>query len=73
MALLTDAVVRCVTNVSAWAALVVDAKDEAAAAFYGRFGFTGLLDNDRNLFIMRKPLLDYTASLLPDVYGAYQV
>jgi hypothetical protein len=73
MALLADVVVRCVANVSAWAALAVDAKDEAVAAFYGRFGFMGLPDNDRNLFIMRKPILDYTASLLPDVCGAHQV
>jgi ribosomal protein S18 acetylase RimI-like enzyme len=62
-ALLADAVIRCVSNVSAWATLVVDAKDESAAAFYRGFGFTSLLDDDSHLFITRKPLVDFIASI----------
>jgi ribosomal protein S18 acetylase RimI-like enzyme len=65
-ALLADAVVRCVANVSAWTALVVDAKDEDAVVFYRRFGFTRLSEGDKQLFIMRKPLVDYIASISAD-------
>lgn len=62
-ALLADAVVRCVANVSAWVTLVVDAKDESAVAFYRHFGFTSLVDDNKHLFIMREPLVAYIASL----------
>jgi ribosomal protein S18 acetylase RimI-like enzyme len=62
-ALLADAVVRCVSNISAWAVLVVDAKDENAATFYRRFGFASLTDDNRHLFIMRGPLADCIASI----------
>jgi hypothetical protein len=31
--------------------LFVDAKDDAAAAYYERFGFTALPDNPRQLFL----------------------
>jgi ribosomal protein S18 acetylase RimI-like enzyme len=62
-ALLADAVVRCVSNISAWTALVVDAKDDNAVAFYWRFGFTSLTDDDKHLFIMREPLVDRIASI----------
>ena len=54
--LIADAVIRCVSNVSAWSMMIVDAKDDTAIAFYQKFGFEKLLDNDKHLFIMRKEL-----------------
>jgi ribosomal protein S18 acetylase RimI-like enzyme len=58
-ALLADAAIRCVTNVPAWAALVVDAKDAGAVRFYQKFGFTSLPEGDRHLFLMRTSLTDF--------------
>ncbi|MDL2298985.1 GNAT family N-acetyltransferase [Synergistaceae bacterium OttesenSCG-928-D05] len=57
--LLADAVFRAVSNVSAWTVLVVDAKDETAVAFYQKFGFAKLLDDDRHLYIMRQSIEDF--------------
>lgn len=37
---------------SACCAVVVDAIDEPAAAFYRRFGFIGLTDDDARLMVM---------------------
>ncbi len=50
-ALLADALDRAVRSEIAAYALVVDAKDEAAAAFYRHHGFTALPDSPRTLFL----------------------
>lgn len=54
--LIADAAIRCVQNASAWNIMIVDAKDAAAAAFYRKFGFTSLLDDERRLYIPRTSL-----------------
>lgn len=50
-ALLADALGRTARSEIAAFALMVDAKDEAAAAFYRHHGFIGLLDGARTLFL----------------------
>ena len=54
--LLANAVIRSVSNVSAWALMVVNAKDDAACAFYKKFGFESLKDDEKHLFASRKDL-----------------
>ncbi|MCL2009445.1 MAG: GNAT family N-acetyltransferase [Synergistaceae bacterium] len=54
--LLADAAIRSVLNVSAWAFMTVDAKDSKACAFYKKFGFDSLLDDERHLYISRQDL-----------------
>jgi ribosomal protein S18 acetylase RimI-like enzyme len=54
--LLADASIRGVLNVSAWAFMTVDAKDNMACAFYKNFGFNSLLDDERHLYISRQDL-----------------
>lgn len=50
-ALLADALARCARAEIAAHALVVDAKDEGAAAFYRHHGFQGLPDAPLTLFL----------------------
>ena len=57
--LLADAVIRSVLNTSAWAIMVVDAKDSQARAFYCKFGFEPLLDDENHLYAMRQDLEQY--------------
>jgi GNAT superfamily N-acetyltransferase len=54
--LLMDALRRCLTHAAEIAAMavVVDAKDEAAAAFYRRFDFTPLQSSARRLYLPMK-------------------
>jgi ribosomal protein S18 acetylase RimI-like enzyme len=54
--LLANAVIRSTLNVSAWALMVVDAKDDMACEFYRKFGFDSLKDDVRHLFAPRKNL-----------------
>ena len=54
--LLADAVIRSLQSVPAWAALVVDAKNEKACAFYSKFGFTALQDDPKHLYSFRQDL-----------------
>ena len=54
--LLANAVIRSTTNVSAWALMVVDAKDETTCEFYKKFGFESLKNNVKHLFAPRKDL-----------------
>lgn len=61
-ALLADALYRAARSEIAAYALIVDAKDEAAAAFYRHHGFIALPDTPRTLFL---PL----ATVLPNVHG----
>ena len=54
--LLANAVIRSISNVSAWALMVVDAKNDPAYAFYNKFGFEPLLDDERHLYVLRQAL-----------------
>ena len=54
--LLADAAIRSVLNVGAWVIMTVDAKDDKACAFYKKFGFEALLDDERHLYIPRQDL-----------------
>lgn len=54
--LLMDAIARSLRSEVAWVALVVDAKDEAARAFYLRFGFCAFLDDPLHLWLQRQTL-----------------
>lgn len=58
-ALLWDALQRCLPSPLAAFALVVDAKDEAAAAFYRHHGFTAFTDAPLQLF---RPLATVTGT-----------
>jgi len=58
-ALLADALDRAVRSEIAAYALIVDAKDEAAAAFYRHHGFIALPDSPFTLFL---PLVTVEAS-----------
>jgi ribosomal protein S18 acetylase RimI-like enzyme len=49
--LLADALHRSARSEIAAYALMVDAKDEAAVAFYRHHGFIALLDSPRTLFL----------------------
>jgi hypothetical protein len=48
--MLADPLERCVAEIAAYA-LVVDAKDEQAAAFYRHHGFLAFNDNQLALFL----------------------
>jgi len=54
--LLMDAMARSLGSEVAWAAFVVDAKDDGARSFYARYGFQSLLDDPNHLFLMRKTI-----------------
>jgi ribosomal protein S18 acetylase RimI-like enzyme len=49
--LLADALTRALSSDIAAFALIVDAKDDAAPAFYRHHGFTAFADNPRTLFL----------------------
>ncbi len=51
--LLMDAMARSLASEVAWAAFVVDAKDEAARSFYLQYGFLALADDPLHLFLPR--------------------
>jgi GNAT superfamily N-acetyltransferase len=58
--LLMDAMSRSLRNEVAWAAFLVDAKNDVARSFYARYGFQSLLDDPHHLFLVRRsvePLL----------------
>ena len=52
--LLVDALARSLGSELAWAAFVVDAKDDAARGFYEAFGFHSFQDLSGQLYIARK-------------------
>jgi GNAT superfamily N-acetyltransferase len=54
--LLFDALARSLRNEIAWAAFLVDAKDEAARRFYLRFDLTPLVDDGLHLYALRGTL-----------------
>ncbi len=49
--LLLDAMHRALRNEVAWAAFLVDAKDDIARAFYLQYGFLALADDPNHLFL----------------------
>ena len=51
--LLMDAMARSLASEVAWAAFVVDAKDESARSFYLQYGFLALADDPLHLFLPR--------------------
>lgn len=51
--LLVDALRRALRTEVAWAAFVVDAKDEGAQRFYEQFGFDSFQDDPLHLFLAR--------------------
>ena len=51
--LLLDAMARSLSSEVAWAAFVVDAKDQTARSFYTQYGFLSLLDDPLRLFLPR--------------------
>ncbi len=54
--LLMDAMARSLRSEVAWAAFLVDAKDDGARSFYARYGFHSLLDDQNHLFLVRRSL-----------------
>ncbi|MEK6608280.1 MAG: GNAT family N-acetyltransferase [Myxococcota bacterium] len=54
--LLMDAMARSLGSEIAWAALLVDAKDDTARSFYAKHGFRSLLDDPNHLFLTRKTI-----------------
>jgi GNAT superfamily N-acetyltransferase len=54
--LLMDAFARSLRSEIAWAAFIVDAKDDSARAFYVRFGFASVRDERNHLFLPRATL-----------------
>lgn len=51
--LLLNAMDRSLKSEVAWAAFLVDAKDDTARSFYARYGFRPLLDDPNHLCLMR--------------------
>ncbi len=51
--LLMDAMARSLRSEVAWAAFIVDAKDEGGRSFYARYGFQSLFDDPNHLFLVR--------------------
>jgi len=54
--LLMDAMARSLRSEVAWAAFLVDAKDETARSFYAKYGFQSLLDDPNHLFLVRRAI-----------------
>ncbi len=66
--LLVDAIVRTVRLLDDFAivAMVVDAKDERAAAYYQHFGFIPLQDDPLKLYLPARTLLEVHADIARD-------
>jgi GNAT superfamily N-acetyltransferase len=54
--LMANAILRSLDYPSAWAVMVVDAKDEKASSFYKKFAFSPLADNPKHLYVAKKEL-----------------
>jgi len=54
--LLLDAMARALHSEIAWAAFLVDAKDEASRSFYLRLGFDSFAEDRSHLYLMRGTL-----------------
>ena len=55
--LLSNAFILSLKSPLAWALFLTDALDATAAAFYERFGFRPLKDNNNHLFITRQEII----------------
>lgn len=55
--LLVDALRRSLHTEIAWAAFIVNAKNERARGFYLQFGFQPFLDNPMHLFLARRTIV----------------
>jgi ribosomal protein S18 acetylase RimI-like enzyme len=64
--MLGNAFVRCMSNVSAWTVMIVDAKDPTARSFYQKYEFLSLAEDGLHLYAMRK---DLEISVLPRADG----
>jgi predicted N-acetyltransferase YhbS len=51
--LVADAIFRGLSNFSAWAIMVVEAKDDNACSFYKKFQYSPLLDNPKHLYVRK--------------------
>ena len=51
--LLVDAMARSLKSEIAWAAFLVDAKDDVAVSFYAKYGFQALADDLHHLYLIR--------------------
>jgi predicted GNAT family N-acyltransferase len=51
--LMADALARNIKSQTAWAMMIVDAKDDKSCAFYAKFGFEPCTDNERHLYAER--------------------
>jgi ribosomal protein S18 acetylase RimI-like enzyme len=60
-ALLADAVLQSLKS-TAWAVMVVDAKDAQASAFYQKHGFITVDDDELTLILLRTALLKFISS-----------
>ncbi|MFT7626229.1 MAG: GNAT superfamily N-acetyltransferase [Myxococcota bacterium] len=54
--LLMDAMTRSLANEIAWAAFVVDTRDDKARSFYEKYDFQSFLDDANHLFLPRKTI-----------------
>ena len=54
--LMANAILRSLDYPSAWAVMVVDAKDDKGSSFYKKFAFSSLADNPRHLYVAKKEL-----------------
>ena len=61
--LLMDAMARSLRTEVAWAAFLVDAKDEHAREFYLQFGFQSFSDDQNHLSVMRRTIEPLFANL----------
>lgn len=61
--LLIDAMHRAMQSEIAWAAFIVDAKDDGAVRSYRQFGFASFHDDARHLYLMRRTIEDLLATV----------
>lgn len=54
--LLIDAMARSLRSEIAWAAFIVEARDDDARRFYARFGMQSFHDNPFHLYVLRKTI-----------------
>ena len=62
--LMADAIFRSLSNFSAWAIMVVQAKDDTACAFYKKFQFLPLMDDPHHLYVRKVDLEHFVTQWL---------
>jgi ribosomal protein S18 acetylase RimI-like enzyme len=66
--LMADAIFRSLNNFSAWAVMVVQAKDDKACAFYRKFQFLPLMDDPHHLYVRKVDIEHFVIQrLLSDI------